>query len=284
MMATDDNYASDASTRRQGDPSTVRNAPRPPIVGTVRGLDLMSWAPKPVRRLAVALAMIAATLGPIAVTLWVWTPSGTDIQQRVRAVTNMHGVVLLGPDQVPPILAKAVVATEDERFYSHHGVDSIGLARALLYDITNLCMCEGGSTITEQLVKDVYLNGSDRGYNKLEDMVVALKVERVIGKSQIMADYLSEITTGYGRYGVSAAACAYFGEPLRNLSLGQYALLAGVTQAPSIYDPTVNPDAAKARRTEVLEAMVADRYITRDQAAAAGAEPVLSPGSGGSCA
>lgn len=168
-----------------------------------------------------------------------------------------------------------MVATEDEKFYSHHGIDSIGLGRAVLYDITHLCFCEGGSTITEQLVKDVYLGGSAGGYNKVKELVLALKVEREISKGQIMADYLSEITTGYGRYGVSSAACTYFKAPLGRLSLGQYALLAGVTQAPSNYDPTVNTDAAAARRGHVLQAMLASGVITAAQAKAAAAEPVL---------
>jgi membrane peptidoglycan carboxypeptidase len=231
----------------------------------------------------VGLALVVAVSAPSAITLWVWTPPGDDIQQRVRAVTQAHQVNLLNEDEVPKLLGEAVVATEDERFYSHHGVDSIGLGRALIYDIANFCLCQGGSTITEQLVKDVYLNGSDRGYNKLEDIVLALKVERVISKQQILADYLSEITTGFGRYGVTAAACAYFGAPLSGLTLGQYALLAGVTQAPSIYDPTINPEAAKARRSQVLRSMVSDRYVTADQAATAGAEPVLSAGPGAGC-
>ncbi len=238
----------------------------------------MSWLPVPARRLAMTLAAIVAVLTPSAVTLWVSTPSGSDIQQRVREVTNGYGVVLLTEDQIPPVLAQAVVATEDERFYSHHGIDTIGLGRAFLYDVTHFCPCEGGSTITEQLVKDVYLNGNDEGYSKLVDTVVALKVERVISKKQIMADYLSEITTGYGRYGVSAAACAYFHAPLGSLTLGQYALLAGVTQAPSLYDPTVNTRLAGLRRSAVLTAMVSEKFITPAQAASAAEEPVLAQG------
>ncbi|HMJ38560.1 MAG TPA: biosynthetic peptidoglycan transglycosylase [Verrucomicrobiae bacterium] len=236
----------------------------------------MSRAPAPLRRLAVAAVLIVAVLAPSVITIWVATPSADDVQQRVRQRTDAFGVVLLNEDEVPPLLAEAVVATEDESFYSHHGIDSIGLARAMLYDVTNLCLCQGGSTITEQLVKDVYLGGSARGYNKLKELVLALKVEGVIGKRQIMADYLSEITTGFGRYGVTSAACAYFHAPLADLTLGQYALLAGVTQAPSLYDPTVNPKAAATRRAYVLAAMVADKMITKDQAAAANAEPVLT--------
>ena len=187
---------------------------------------------------------------------------------------------MLRENEVPAQLAQAVIATEDERFYAHHGIDSIGLGRAVLYDATNLCLCQGGSTITQQLVKDVYLGGSDRGYNKLEDMVLALKAEQVLSKGQIMADYLSVITTGLNRYGVSAAACAYFHAPLSHLTLAQYALLAGVTQAPSLYDPTVDPGAAAERRGHVLSAMLSDRLITPAQAAAAAAEPVLAAGPG----
>jgi len=227
------------------------------------------------RRLVIALLVFVVALGPSMATLWISTPSATDVQARVGDLTRHFGVILLGPGDVPSLLAKAVVATEDERFYTHHWVDSIGLARALIYDASHRCLCQGGSTITEQLVKDVYLNGSDRGYNKMVDVVLALKVEGVLTKQQIMADYLSEITTGLGRRGVSAAACAYFQAPLANLTLGQYALLAGVTQAPSLFDPTVDPEAAEQRRSEVLASMISERYITPAEALAANAEPVL---------
>ena len=238
----------------------------------------MRRLPVPAKRLAVTLAILMTLAAPSAITLWVSTPSGGDIQQRVLATTRAHGVVLLNEDQVPPLLAQAVVATEDERFYAHHGIDTIGLGRAVLYDATHYCLCQGGSTITEQLVKDVYLNGSNEGHNKIVDVVLALKVERVIGKKRIMADYLSEITTGLNRYGVSAAACTYFHRPLNDLTIGQYALLAGVTQAPSLYDPTVDPGLAALRRSSVLAAMVADRLITPEQSASANAEPVLVTG------
>jgi membrane peptidoglycan carboxypeptidase len=230
------------------------------------------------RRLALAVAVLAALFGPSAATLWNLAPDVSDIQQRVATLAAERSVPLLGEDEVPKQLAEAVVATEDERFYSHHGIDSIGLGRAALFDAVNLCLCQGGSTITEQLVKDVYLGGSDRGRNKLYDLVLALKAEQVLSKSRIMADYLSEITTGLGIYGVTAAACAYFRAPLRGLTLGQYALLAGVTQAPSLYDPTVNPEAAQERRSEVLAQMVADHYVTAAQAGSANAEPVLDRG------
>jgi penicillin-binding protein 1A len=235
----------------------------------------LSSVPVAARRLVIALVVFAVVVAPSVATLWISTPSATDVQARVADFTGHYGVVLLGPGDVPDLLAKAVVATEDERFYTHHGIDSIGLARALTYDASNRCLCQGGSTITEQLVKEVYLNGSDRGYNKMVDVILALKVEGVLSKQQIMADYVSVITTGFGRRGVSAAACAYFQAPLQTLTLGQYALLAGVTQAPSLYDPTVDPEAAEQRRSEVLALMISERYITPAEALAANAEPVL---------
>src|SRR5207249_2133667 len=193
---------------------------------------------------------------------WVSSPDPSDIQARVKALTEVRGVPLLGENDVPPLLADAVVATEDERFYSHHGIDSIGLSRALLYDVTNLCLCQGGSTITAQLAKDIYLGGSDRGYNKVKDMALAIKIERVLTKRQILADYLSEITTGYGHYGVTEAACVYFHAPLGSLTLGQSGLLAGVTQAPPIDHPTVHPHAARQRRSQPLPPTRAGSDIT----------------------
>ena len=246
----------------------------------------MSRWPVAARRLGVALVVLAVVVAPGAATLWISTPSGTDVQARVFDLTQHYGIVLLDPEDIPEMLAKAVVATEDERFYQHHGIDSVGLARAVLYDVQNRCFCQGGSTITEQLVKDVYLAGSDRGYNKLADVALALKVEQVLTKQQIMADYLSEITTGFNRRGVSQAACAYFHAPLQFLSLGQYALLAGVTQAPSLYDPTVDPGAAEHRRSQVLASMQAEGFITPAQGRAANAEPVLVAGTlpSGTCA
>src|SRR5256885_15909856 len=242
------------------------------------GRGAMRWLPAAVGRVAVAIAVPIALFAPSAATLWVWSPDARGFQHRVSRLAKSYGVSRLNEHEVPPVLADAVIATEDERFYSHHGGDSIGLARALLSDVVNVCLCQGGSTITQQLVKEVYLGGSDLGYNKLEGLALALKAERVLTKRQIMADYLSIITTGYGLRGVTAAACAYYRAPLRGLSIAQYALLAGVTQAPSLYDPTIDPEAAQQRRAQVLAAMVADHYITAAQAQTANAEPVLDRG------
>jgi penicillin-binding protein 1A len=227
-----------------------------------------------------AIFLGAAVLAGVAA--WFVTPSVDDIQLRVAALAKEHGTPLLSPGQIPALLAQAVVATEDERFYEHHGIDGIGLIRAGLDDLKNHCLCEGGSTLTEQLVKEVYLGGSDRGGNKLVDVVTAFKVETVIDKSRIMADWLTLAPTGPTSYGVQTSACTLFGRPLGKLSLAQYALLAGLPQSPILSDPLTHPEGALRRRSEVLDAMAAHRFISSSQASAASAEPLL-PATRGGC-
>jgi penicillin-binding protein 1A len=229
-------------------------------------------------RFAAAILIFAFATGVLA---WVGTPMANDIQQRVAGLARGYGVAVLNPAQVPKQLAQAVVATEDERFYHHHGIDLLGVSRAFLDDLRNRCLCEGGSTLTQQLVKEVYLGGSDRGTAKLADMAVAFKVENVISKDRIMADWLSLAPTGPTLYGAGTASCAYFGRPLGKLDLAQYALLAGIPRSPVADDPLKHPGSALRRRSEVIDAMVSERFITAAQGATAKEEPLLgTPGPG----
>ena len=183
---------------------------------------------------------------------------------------------MLQPPEVPPLLSDAVIATEDERFYDNHGIDPVSIGRALRFDASHRCLCQGGSTITEQLVKDVFLNGSDRGPAKAADLAVALKLGLEMPKGKVLADYLSEIPTGRGLYGVPAAACVYFGLRIGGLSLADDALLAGMAQAPSAYDPRFDPTAAIRRRAEVLSAMVSEGYVSSQQATDAASTQLIA--------
>jgi membrane peptidoglycan carboxypeptidase len=235
------------------------------------------------RRLLV-LALLAVLAGEAVFGVaWTRTPSADDVQARVEAFAAAHHAALLPPDGIPPLLAQAMVATEDERFYSHHGLDTIGIARAVLYDLAHACLCQGGSTLTQQLAKALYLGGSDFGFRKVEGMALAVKIEQHLGKPEILADYLSIAPTGPTRYGMAAAACAYFGRPLASLDLPALALLAGLPRAPSSYDPLLHPEAAVARRAQVLQAMLADGYVTDAQLRAAAAAPYSPPGRALSC-
>jgi len=219
------------------------------------------------------IALVAAVA--LGGGLWQLTPSGDHVQVRVMSYLRLRGVALLAPNEIPPRLAQAIVATEDERFYQHHGIDTIGIGRAALFDAAHRCWCQGASTITQQLVKDIYLYGSDRGFNKVVDAAVALKVEFVITKPQILADYLSEIPTGPGLYGIEEASCVYFGASPGRLGLADDALLAGLAQAPSAYDPLQHPHAAATRRNEVLQAMLSDGYATKAAVETAQGEPIV---------
>jgi penicillin-binding protein 1A len=176
-------------------------------------------------------------------------------------------------------LPKATVAVEDRRFYEHGGIDYVGIARALWADISAGKVVEGGSTITQQLVRNLY-TGRERTFDrKIKEACLAIKLADRWSKKQILATYMNTIYYGNHAYGVEAAAQTYFSRHARNLTLVQAALLAGLPQAPSVYDPFHNPHAAIQRRTEVLKAMLANGSITATQYRRAVHSPLrLKPG------
>jgi penicillin-binding protein 1A len=187
--------------------------------------------------------------------------------------------------EVPVLLQHAIVASEDERFYSHHGLDTIGTIRALWDDATQLCLCQGGSTITQQLAKAVYYPNDSRLSRKLPTIAIAYKIELHHSKAEILADYLSVVRFGYGLVGARAASCAYFGHDLvgpgaAQLTIAEAAELAGSVQAPSYYDPRYHSDQAEARRDYALDRMEQVGFISARQAATAKEAPVLAGGSG----
>lgn len=177
-------------------------------------------------------------------------------------------------------LPKATVAIEDRRFYQHGGVDYVGILRALWADIKAGKIVEGGSTIDQQLVRNLYI-GSQRTFSrKLKEACLAIKLGERWSKSRILATYLNAVYYGSAAYGVEAAAETYFSTHARALNLPQAALIAGLPQAPSIYDPIDNPTGALVRRAAVLRAMLANGDITAAQYRWAVRQPLrLKPGS-----
>jgi penicillin-binding protein 1A len=167
--------------------------------------------------------------------------------------------------RISPWLPKATVAVEDRRFYSHGGVDYEGIARALWKDVSAGKVVEGGSTIAQQLVANLY-TGRERTFErKLKEACLAVKLSRKYSKQHILREYLNAVYYGNHAYGVEAASQTYFNRHASKLTLAQSALLAGLPQAPSIYDPFHNPKAAIVRRNEVLQAMLKTGVITRRQ-------------------
>lgn len=223
------------------------------------------------RRWALRLAALAgAALVAIALAAWTLAPSVSDLPKRVRGQLRDTGGVPVALSDVAPTLREAVVATEDERFYRHHGIDIIGVARALAYDVSHLSLSQGASTITEQLAKELYLGGNDESpWRKLEDAAMALRIESRLSKEQILGDYLNTVYFGNGAYGIGAASERYFALPPSELTLAQASLLAGLVQAPSAYDPFSRPLVARERQAAVLRSMIRNGYITTTEGARA---------------
>ena len=180
--------------------------------------------------------------------------------------------------QIPTALQDAVIATEDARFYSHHGVDPTGIARAIYQNWRRRRIVEGGSTITQQLAKVLFLTPDRSLERKLKEAVLALLLERRYSKDRILELYLNQIYFGQGAFGVEAAARTFFGKSIGELTLAESALLAGLPKAPATYSPFDHPDAAKRRRNTVLTRMVETGALKPDQARPAGqAALVLVP-------
>jgi penicillin-binding protein 1A len=162
-------------------------------------------------------------------------------------------------------LPRATVAIEDRRFWQHGGVDYVGIARAAWKDVTAGKAVEGGSTITQQLVRGLYTGREKTFSRKLKEACLAIKLARKWSKPKILDEYLNTTYYGNHAYGVEAAAQTYFSRRASSLTLLQSALLAGLPQAPSVYDPFHNPSAALVRRDEVLRAMFTNGAISAGQ-------------------
>ncbi|MGI8684240.1 MAG: PBP1A family penicillin-binding protein [Acidimicrobiales bacterium] len=233
---------------------------------------------------ALALAMLTGACSWQTPSLDTTQPAPLAESSRILAtdgtvITDLHGeenreTVTL--ERVPQTLRDAVVAIEDERFWEHKGVDPRAVLRAVYANATEGEVVEGGSTITQQYVKNE-LVGPDRTVRrKLQEAALAYEVERRYTKQRILELYLNTIYFGNGAYGVQAASVEYFGVGVDKMSLGQSALLAGLIRSPNRSDPYQQPEVAKARRQVVLDKMVALGWATPEAAGAASTEPLTT--------
>ena len=169
--------------------------------------------------------------------------------------------------ELPPYLPKAFIAIEDHRFYDHMGIDPIGISRALFRNVTRSGGgMQGGSTLTQQLAKNLFLTQERTASRKIQEAILSLWLERNFTKDQILELYLNRVYFGSGAYGVEAAAQKYYGKPARSLTLAESAILAGLVQAPSRLAPNRNPNAARARGDLVVAAMAREGFVNDDMA------------------
>jgi penicillin-binding protein 1A len=219
----------------------------------------------------VALAMAYPQLPDVSelsdyrpkLSMRVYSIEGTQIGEFGEERRN-----LMPFKDIPKVMKDAVLSIEDARFYQHGGVDYIGLLRASLANLGR-AKSQGASTITMQVARNVYLSSEKTFTRKIYEILLTTKLEHNLSKDQIFEIYLNQIYLGNRAYGFAAASEAYFGKPLKNISIAEAAMLAGLPKAPSAYNPISNPKRARSRQLYIIERMEEHGFITKDQAAAA---------------
>ncbi len=176
--------------------------------------------------------------------------------------------------QIPPVMVKAFIATEDSRFYEHHGVDPVGIFRAASVALFSGHASQGASTITQQLARNFFLSPERTLTRKIKEVFLAIRIEQLLTKDEILELYLNKIYLGYRAYGVGAAAQVYFGKSVDELSLSEIAVIAGLPKAPSTFNPLYSLDRATSRRNVVLSRMLSENYITQAQYDEARNQPI----------
>ena len=203
-------------------------------------------------------------------------PESTDTISQIKNIFDNIKTKLEGNEntnenfvpsnEIPDLLKKGVVATEDRRFYEHGAIDIIGLTRALITNYKANRTLEGGSTISQQTAKNIFLSHERTITRKIEELFLAMQLEKSYTKDEILTLYLNTIYFGHGTYGIKDAAQTYFGKKPSELNLAECAMLAGLPQAPTAYDPINNPDDGKRRMMTVLTLMTQEGYITTEDA------------------
>lgn len=234
----------------------------------VRQRRRRSWP----RRLLVTVLLLVALPAAVVAVSWPLTPSVADAEQRVTAHLAQHGAKDPHALPHPNRVGQAIVATEDSRFYAHHGLDALGVARAALAAVSGGTRDMGGATLDQQLAKNLYTGNGLLA--KAEQVELSFKLEARYTKSQILEMYLSDVYFGHGFYGLPAAARGYFGVAPADLTWAQASLLGGLVQAPSAYDPYAHLDLAKRRQRHVLDRLVATHQLSTTEADAAFAAPL----------
>jgi penicillin-binding protein 1A len=228
----------------------------------------------------IGIVVLATYASDLPDTSAIWEverqPSITFVDQKGQTIA-VQGAAYAPPvvlENMPPHLADAILSVEDRRFYSHFGVDLLGLARAMLTNIRAGRIVQGGSTLTQQLAKNLFLS-SERTYKrKIQEVMLALWLEHRFTKDEILSLYMNRVYFGRGAWGVEAASRSYFGKPATELELGEAAMIAGLLKAPNRYSPTSDLTRAERRATIVLDVMVRNKKISEAEREQAFATPI----------
>ena len=275
---------SDDETPRERKPRATENSNRRKSNGRARsGLyRLVYWG---------AVLGLWAVIALVGVMVWAGAHlppiQSLEIPKRPPTIqiTGLDGSVLatrgemaganVALKDLPPYLPKAFIAIEDRRFYSHYGVDPLGILRAAIANVMHRGVSQGGSTLTQQLAKNLFLTQERTLQRKLQEAELAIWLERKHSKAEILELYLNRVYFGSGAYGVEAAAQRYFGKSAKNVTLPEAAMLAGLVKSPTRLAPNRNPEGAEKRAQTVLAAMADAKFIT--EGAGAGFDRASAP-------
>lgn len=188
----------------------------------------------------------------------------STIEEKIEEIQNKESYTKFS--ELPDMYVKAVISVEDKRFYEHGGIDVIAIGRAFINDIKTMSYAEGGSTITQQLAKNMYFTQEKRIDRKIAEVFVAFDIERQYSKEEIFELYVNSIYFGDGYYTVKEACEGYFNKEVDEMTNGECILLAGIPNAPSVYAPTVNPELVKQRQKQVIEKMIDNNLLTQEEA------------------
>ena len=274
--------------------SSEKKKAAPPAPGLPRWLRLVFLTLAWIAGLGVAAA--AAGAMAVALGLAMAYPNLPDISELAdykpklpMRVYSQEGALLgefgeerrnLTPiEEIPPVMTNAVLAIEDARFFEHGGVDYKGVLRAAIANLGRV-KSQGASTITMQVARNVYLSSEKTFTRKIYEILLTFKLEHLLSKNQILEIYMNQIYLGNRAYGFAAASETYYGKPLKDVSIAEAAMLAGLPKAPSAYNPISNPNRARVRQLYIIDRMLENGFITAAQAAEAKAEPIRlrSPG------
>lgn len=222
---------------------------------------------KVIKRIIIFIILVVVFAGAILTykgyTIYKQALDEISVADKVAEIKAQKNYTTI--DEMPEFYLNAVVAVEDHRFYNHGAIDPIGIARAIWTNVKSMELKEGGSSITQQLAKNIYFNQSKTALRKIAEIFMAFEIEKNCDKDTILELYVNTSYFGDGYYCVKNASNGYFGKDPIDMNEYECSMLAGIPNAPSVYAPTKNPDLASQRQRQVLDKMVKYEYITEDE-------------------
>lgn len=197
----------------------------------------------------------------------------TPLEEKVAKIREKENYITL--EELPQIYLDAVISVEDHRFYKHNGIDIIAIGRAIINDIKAMAFVEGGSTITQQIAKNEYFTQEKKITRKIAEIFVAFDIEKEYDKNEILELYINTIYFGNGYYNIKDASLGYFGKQPSRMTDGECIMLAGIPNAPTVYNPKTNMELAIKRMKQVIDKMIKYRYLTQEEADKIIKNPIL---------